>query len=369
MTPLSCDFNYTFSKFEPVKQDKLVQKADSLIKSLQSSYWPFLTLRTRVLIRKWTQQELTLSNAQAIYGLSMELKNQQHKKVWKKLPANQQNLLHRLNHWIEHPSKALFQWLGDGDLERAIDKECVTDFGNGRLFRVLPPQKREGRTIFPLAQNLNFYLEKTTEEESFPTPSYFLSLEKMGRIAEIFDVQNLEGSAVLKNQLKTLFFCYRAAICRLFDLSVSIPSAIGDQGEWTIWENERTVFTEGTPLTETQLKDLHRFFFLEKKLRINFLADETGRYQARWRVCNGHLLQEGPLPLPSLISGDIAKRHEGFLKRFNLDAQSKLLWTQWDEEPLDSEFLKLNLDLDSLHEQLVNRSSKEFLEKFQSRFS
>jgi hypothetical protein len=325
-----------------------------------------------------TKYTINLKIAQAIYSLAQELKRHEsnRKTIWSALPQPYQTLLHRLSPWSEDldllSGPLSYQWLADGNLARARQNmECLTDFGGGRLFRVLPPVLLEEQKVFPLVQNRHFHLVKTSlpPRHSLSSLSCLLRAERRGRIHEVFDVQLLdrqvieggEEAGLYLNQLQTLFACYRSALCETLGLSVSLPQAIGRLGEWTIWSNDKKAFKEGSPLTEKQLKDLHRFFALEKLLNITLLGDSKGRNKSHWAVCEGSLVQEGVLPLPTFLKEDIEKRHEDFLSSFKLDDASRRKWERLEEE-VKGERDRMEHQLEGLQKLVVlNKISSEDL--------
>lgn len=295
-----------------------------------------------------SKYRINLKIAQTVYCLAQELKRHEsnRKTIWSALSQPHQTLLHRLSPWSENlnllSGPLSYQWLADGNLARARQNvECLTDFGGGRLFRVLPPVLLEEQKVFPLVQNRSFHLVKTSlPVHSLSSLSCLLRAERRGRMDEVFNVQLLERQIIeggeeaglYLNQLQTLFSCYRSALCEALGLSVSLPKAIGRLGEWTIWSNDKKAVKEGSPLTEKQLKDLHRFFALEKLWNINLLGDVDGRNKPHWAVCEGSLEQEGVLPLPTFLNEDVEKRHEAFLSSFKLDDASERIWERLEEE-------------------------------------
>lgn len=323
-----------------------------------------------------SKYRLTLKIAQDIYSLAQELKRHEsnRKTIWSALPQPHQSLLHRLSPWSEDlnllSGPLSYQWLADGNLARARHVECLTDFGAGRLFRVLPSEVFEEQTVFPLV-NRDFHLVKTSSQpiQGLSFLSCLYRAERRGRIQEIFDVHLLdrqmieegEEAGLYMNQLRTLFSCYRSALCEALGLSVALPKAMGRQGEWTIWSNDKKAFKEGSPLTEKQIKDLHRFFSLEKLWNINLLGDVEGRNKPHWAICEGALLQEGVLLLPSFLKEDVDKRHQSILNSFKLDESSQKIWEGLEEE-VKSERDKLEHQMERLQKLVVlNKISSEDL--------
>lgn len=309
-----------------------------------------------------SESKTTCEVAQAVYAFARDLKRHEslRQTVWKTLPEKQQALLHRLTPWTEDlrvlSLPIFFQWLGNVDLGIARQEdETITDFGNGRLFRVLPPCTQDDETSFPLVNYPDHCLVKTT---SAPMPFYssvLLTPEKMGRMHETFDVSELElkikeeedNSALYKNQMMTLFACYRAALCNVFDLSAATPEALGEWGEWTIWPISKQPLATNASFSREQLTTLHRFFLIEKLWNIDVLGEEFGRFKAHWATCDGKLVQEGTLPLPTFLCVSIVERHCALLNRMCLNQVSQQIWAELEDES-QPEYAEINLRMDRL---------------------
>jgi hypothetical protein len=301
-----------------------------------------------------SSESLNLEAAQQVYALAQDLKRHESNRqlLWQALPKAHRTFLHHLCPWTEDLTVLSdpidYQYLEDGGIERANRHgETITNFGHGQLFKVQPPVSGQDKAHyeFPLADYSNFKLAKASPYRlqaarfSLLTPkTATLDATLIGRMGEIFDVHALqqeiekggEESIRYMNQLLDLFSCYRSGLCSALDLPVYLPTAIGRQGEWSIWPKAKKQPLNGQALSPSIMADLHRLIHFEKLWKINVLADASGMLNPQWTVCDGHLFVDGILPLPTFINQDVEERHRYLLKSL-LDSSSQAQWNQLEE--------------------------------------
>lgn len=319
-TEKSEPFNERFSRqFEEITS--LLKSSNPIIKGIPY----FLSAKIDRCLNDFSSYTLShplnLEVAQKLYAFASDFKRHESNRcvLWQALPKVSQVFLSQLVLWSEDlrvlKEEIPYQWLGDGVVERANkNEESISDFGDGRLFKVKPIQEDH----FPLTNYPGCKLVKADPYRKNKSAIPLLTEKSMGRLAEIFDIRLLEKkiqegeeSILYSNQLLEVFSCYRSAICSVLDIPVHLPLAIGRQGEWTIWSDKKKEPLKN--LSCAMINDLQRLFRVEKLWKINVFNS-----QPNFAVCGDHLFVDGALPLPTFLTEDIDQRHETLIKKLNL---------------------------------------------------
>ena len=166
---------------------KEIDHSDFIVKEL-TSY--FLPAKINVCLNEFAlaaaNNQLDLAVAQQSYALAQDLKRHASNRsiLWNALPKAQRVFLNQFVKWTEDlemlKDPVAYQWLGDGKIERALlNDETITDFGDGRLFKVGPSSGQEDEYYgFPLTCYPGFKLVKASPYQRKFSPISLLTANK-----------------------------------------------------------------------------------------------------------------------------------------------------------------------------------------------
>lgn len=290
-----------------------------------------------------SKQPLDLETAQQIYELANEL-NRHHAhriELWNGIAKSNRIVLSHFTKLTENLNvlhePIFFQWLGDGKLERANQFETsVIDCGDGYLFKVeCCSDVNNQHYSFPLVNHRGCILIKRCSEFSkFSRFSLSEFIQKAGRFCEIFNIRELEiesENSNIKDECSDLFSWYRLAIYSVLNMPISLPLAVGEKGEWSIWSDQSFQISKNVNFSPAIVADLHHYFQIEKLWRIKIFHRTTFIQNVDWMILGEHVVLKEILPLPTFFNQEMEKRHDSFYQQLKLDSNAEKYWNDCEE--------------------------------------